>query len=247
MFVRALFFLPSCCTPTSRIPGPPYSMLKRIFQSLLYRLLQPGMHLLLKTGIRPNHLTFLGLVCNGIAVWVFASGTEGDPASLYRAQWMGACWVLAGGLFDILDGRLARLGGYSSSAGAFFDSVLDRYAELLMFAGYGLLALDWGREQALVPVYAAAGASLMVSYSRARLEGLGGEGSIGLFQRAERIVLLNLAAIVGAILGLQGLLGNSSTDQAWRQVMEPTLWILAAGAAFTAAQRLWHGMRVLSR
>ena len=224
-------------------------MLKRIFQSLLYRLLQPGMNLLLKTGIRPNHLTLLGLLCNGMALWVFSRGTENDPNSLYQAQWMGACWVLAGGLFDILDGRLARLGGYSSPAGAFFDSVLDRYAELLMFAGYGLLALHWGRQEALIPVYAAAGASLMVSYSRARLEGLGGEGSIGLFQRAERIVLLSLAAIASGILGLQDAFGAgpADADKAWRWVMEPALWVIAAGAGFTAAQRLWHGMRVLSR
>ncbi len=224
-------------------------MLKRMFQALLYRLLQPGMALLLKTGIRPNHLTFLGLVCNGIALYAFSNGQDGNATSLYRAQWIGATWVLAGGLFDILDGRLARLGGYSTAAGAFFDSVLDRYAELLMFAGYGLLALSWGRTEALLPVFAAAGASLMVSYSRARLEGLGGEGSVGLFQRAERIVLLNLAAIVGAILGLQGAFGPSwaNADKAWRLVMEPALWVIAAGATFTAAQRLWHGMRVLSR
>jgi CDP-diacylglycerol--glycerol-3-phosphate 3-phosphatidyltransferase len=224
-------------------------MLKRLFQALLYRLMQPGMQLLLKTGVRPNHLTLLGLLCNAVALWVFSRAEPGNPDSLYRAQWIGASWVLAGGLFDILDGRLARLGGYAAQSGAFFDSVLDRYAELLMFAGYGLLANAWGRTEVLVPIYAAAGASLMVSYTRARLEGLGGEGAVGLFQRPERLVLLNAAAIVGAILGLREAFGTGADAdiRAWRWIMEPVLWVLAVGALFTALQRLWHGMRALSR
>ncbi len=223
---------------------PSAPMLKQVFQQLLYRLVQPLMALAARTGVRPNHLTLAGLACNAVALWVFARGAGEGWAATYRAQWQGAARVLARGLFDKHDGRQAPLTGNATRSGAFFDSVLDRWAELLMFAGFGWLAWGAGRPQALLATYAAAAASLMVSYTRARIEGLGGGGSVGLFQRPERIVLLCAAAIAAGALGPGGL--GASPEGPWRLVFEPALWVVAGGAALTAVHRLWHGMRTLS-
>ena len=220
-------------------------MLKRLFQDLLYRLVHPFMGLLLRSNIHPNALTILGLLCNVWALWVWASAADGSWSSAYHGLWQGAVWVLAGGLFDILDGRLARLSGQESSAGALFDSVLDRYAEILMFAGLGWLAWHLDRPGAVLASYAAATMSLMVSYARARLEGLGANGTVGLFQRPERIILVSLGAIVCAIAGN----GHwwASPEMAWTFIMEPILWLTAIGAGFTSLQRLVEGYRILQR
>lgn len=114
--------------------------------------------------------------------------------------WAGAL-VLFAGLFDMLDGQVARLGKMSSSFGAMFDSVLDRYSELIMFLGicYYLIAHHYFFSSLFA--FIAMIGSMMVSYTRARAEGLGIECKDGLMQRPERIVLIGVSAIACGIAG----------------------------------------------
>lgn len=112
----------------------------------------------------------------------------------------GAVWLYAfAGILDVLDGRLARRAGKQTAAGALFDSVSDRWGELFVFAGYGWLLHDslW-----LLAVFAAIGGSTMVSYTRARAEGLGLSVAGGLMQRAERIVLVAGGTLLAAWYGI---------------------------------------------
>lgn len=107
-----------------------------------------------------------------------------------------ALWTYAfAGILDALDGRIARLNGEQTQAGALFDSVSDRWSELFMFTGYVwyLRESPW-----MLAVMAAAGGSMMVSYTRARAEGLGINLKGGMMQRAERIVLITLGVLVAA-------------------------------------------------
>jgi len=107
--------------------------------------------------------------------------------------------VLLGGLFDIFDGRVARMSGLASKFGAFYDSVLDRMSEVAMYVG--LLSLYVKYQSGPMDVFmiyvimVAAGGSLMVSYTRAKAEALGLDCSVGLMQRAERLVLIGAASM----------------------------------------------------
>ena len=115
----------------------------------------------------------------------------GDPGA-------GGWLVLLGGAADIFDGRIARARGLASKAGAFLDSTLDRFAETFTFAGLAVAyrASTWG----VLTTVLALGGSLLVSYARARGEGLGVQFRGGLMQRAERLVLLALASLLDPLL-----------------------------------------------
>jgi CDP-diacylglycerol--glycerol-3-phosphate 3-phosphatidyltransferase len=138
--------------------------------------------------VSPNLITALSLAmcaATGIAV-----GTGHLPA---------AVWLFAfAGIFDVLDGRIARLSNHETAAGALFDSVSDRWGELLAFSGYIWYLHDsaW-----LLAVMAALCGSMMVSYTRARAEGLGISLSGGVMQRAERMVLVAAGTLVAAWFG----------------------------------------------
>ena len=106
-------------------------------QQLIYKIINPVVHGMIKVGITPNFITTTGLVLNIVAavVFVYASFAGGDKA-LTCAGWAGGI-VLFAGLFDMMDGRVARVGNMSSTFGALYDSVLDRYSEL--FTLFGIL------------------------------------------------------------------------------------------------------------
>ncbi len=147
------------------------------------RAVSPAARLLLRTGVSPNVLTTAGaLVLIGSAV-AFAVGQVR----------LGGVLLLSSGLFDILDGQVARGGGRTSTFGAFYDSTLDRVGEAALFGGIGLYFLQGGvpPERQVLAVglaMAALAASMLVSYTRARAEGLGVECKVGIAARAERIV-----------------------------------------------------------
>jgi phosphatidylglycerophosphate synthase len=144
-------------------------------------------------------VTITGLVLNiGVAIIFIVGGEEGNRGDLSYVGWAGAL-ILFAGLFDMLDGQVARLGNMSSIYGALFDSVLDRYSELFMFLGicYYLVAHHYFISS-LITFIALIG-SMMVSYTRARAEGLGIESKGGLMQRPERIITVSLAAIACGI------------------------------------------------
>lgn len=164
-------------------------------QQLIYKIINPLVRGMIKVGITPNFITTTGLVLNIVAASVFVfAGFQGEDKALTYAGWAGGI-VLFAGLFDMMDGRVARVGGMSSTFGALYDSVLDRYSELVTLFGilYFLLLRGyfWG---SIITAVALVG-SLMVSYVRARAEGLDLECKVGLMQRPERVVLTALGAI----------------------------------------------------
>lgn len=169
--------------------------------------------LIARTGVRPNTLTLLGFI--GMAV----AGTLCSAGSFFFAGLV----VAVSCTFDAFDGALARASGAASIYGAFLDSFMDRYAEAAVYAGllihYAWAAAPWG---AVAAFFAAIG-SLMVSYARARAEGLGIECRAGLFARPERLAVIIVGLVTGFVL--------------------PVLVILAIATNATAIQRLFYVWR----
>ena len=168
-------------------------------QKGIYSIINPFVRMLIKLGLTPNAITTIGLLLNvGVTIIFIFGGEEGNRGDMRYLGWAGAL-ILFAGLFDMLDGQVARLGNMSSSFGALYDSVLDRYSELLMFFGicYYLVAHHYFISS-LIAFVALIG-SMMVSYTRARAEGLGIECKGGFMQRPERVVTVALAAIACGI------------------------------------------------
>ena len=104
-------------------------------QQTIYVVINPFVKFLIKLGLTPNAVTLIGLILNILVTAIFIEGAEkGHRGELSYIGWAGAL-VLFAGVFDMLDGQVARLGKMSSSFGALFDSVLDRYSELVLFLG----------------------------------------------------------------------------------------------------------------
>ena len=167
---------------------------------MIYTIIQPLVNLLIRLKVTPNQITTAGFVINLVAAIVMIDGGEhGGHTDLTALGWGGGL-ILFAGLFDILDGRLAREGHMATRYGALYDSVLDRYSELVMFLGfcYFLVARHYFLGS-LIGFIALIG-SMMVSYVRARSEGLGIDCKEGLMQRPERIVTLGLSAMVCGIV-----------------------------------------------
>ena len=161
----------------------------------VYPLIDPIVDWLVKKRVHPNLITTSGFVVTVIA---------GVLYGVDHVRTAGAL-VLLGGAHDIFDGRVARVSGLQSKFGAFYDSVLDRISEIVIYIG--LISLYNQYEMSLLNIgmiymiaLAMAG-SLMISYTRAKAETLGLECSVGLMQRAERIVLLGFGSL---IFGLSG-------------------------------------------
>ena len=172
----------------------------------------------------PNMATLLGLLLNGVAAAIIASGSLR----------LGGLMLLFAGLFDMVDGALARVRNQKTTFGAFFDSTLDRYAEGLVLLGVILYALtlhdSTARMEMVALAYLAALSSLLVSYARARAEGLGLSLKSGLMARPERVLLLAVGLLVGG-----------TTVLLW------TVGILAVTSTFTAIQRIVTVWRMLAR
>lgn len=172
-----------------------FSLLRTALQAGIYKVINPFVRLLIKVGFTPNAVTITGMLLNiGVAVVFIAGGEEGNRGDLRYVGWGGAL-ILFAGLFDMLDGQVARLGNMKSEYGALFDSVLDRYSELFTFLGicYYLVAHHYFLSSLFA--FVALIGSMMVSYTRARAEGLGIECKGGLMQRPERVVLLGTSAL----------------------------------------------------
>ncbi|MGH9699654.1 MAG: CDP-alcohol phosphatidyltransferase family protein [Candidatus Acidiferrales bacterium] len=166
--------------------------------------------LLSPTGIPPNVITWSALVLNLWAGILFAAG---------RFAAAGGLMILSG-LCDLLDGRVARLQNRVSLFGGFLDSILDRYADLILFLGLLIYYAHVNRFTYAMLAGAAAAGAVMVSYAKARAESLVPSMEVGFWDRPERLVLL----IIGA-------LGNR---------MPLALWILAIGPNITVIHRIVH-------
>lgn len=168
-------------------------------QKGIYVIINPFVRFLIRIGFTPNTVTMTGFLVNIAAAVIFIAGAEDSNRSdLSYVGWAGAT-ILFAGLFDMLDGQVARLGNMSSKFGALFDSVLDRYSELVMFLGicYYLVAHHYFLSSLFA--FLALIGSMMVSYTRARAEGLGIECKGGLMQRPERVVTIGVAALACGI------------------------------------------------
>jgi CDP-diacylglycerol---glycerol-3-phosphate 3-phosphatidyltransferase len=166
----------------------------------IYRIIDPFVKLLIKLGFTPNTVSVIGFILNiGVAAVFMLGAEKTNRGDLSYVGWAGAL-ILFAGLFDMLDGQVARLGKMGSSFGALLDSVLDRYSELFMFLGicYYLISHHYF----ISSLFAFIGliGSMMVSYTRARAEGLGIDCKGGLMQRPERIVLIGTSALACGIL-----------------------------------------------
>ena len=176
------------------------------------RLIEPVTKYLIRVEINPNVLTTVGFCISILAGYFFAAG-------VIR---MGAVFVLLSGIFDIMDGKIARGSNQVTKFGALYDSTLDRYAEILIFLGIAYHFIDKNMVYTSLMSCIALGGSLMVSYVRARAEGLGFTCKVGLLQRPERIVILGASALAHEYTLIAGLV------------------ILAIFANITAIQRIYH-------
>jgi len=207
-------------------------------QKIIYHVINPVITLMIKLHITPNVVTALGFIGNvgATALFILAARRMAlAPADAFCLMGWGGAVILFAGLFDMMDGRLARLGGMSSTFGALWDSTLDRYSELVSLFGICLIFLLAGDEWFWMGVatFIAMVGSVMVSYVRARAEGLDIECKVGLMQRPERVVVTAVAAIVSGLTG--------------------SLWWLAGGmlliavlANVTAFWRIAHCYKVLN-
>ena len=174
-------------------------------QERIYKIINPVIHGMIKIGITPNMVTTIGFLGNVLAtaMFILASEQATPEAGYVMIGWGGAILIFSG-LFDMMDGRLARLGNMSTAFGAFWDSTLDRYSELFSLFGLTLYLLNTVGTWAGVISFLALVGSIMVSYVRARAEGLDIECKVGLMQRPERVVVTSVVAILTGIFNSNG-------------------------------------------
>ena len=174
---------------------------------------------LARTRVTPNMLTAAGVtLCAAGAVLVYFEYR--DELAFF---WLGGLAFVVGSVLDILDGALARAGGKQTPFGGFLDSTLDRVGEGLMLGSIGLVFMRDGNELALALATAAIGGSFLVPYVRAKAEGLGIKGDVGIGSRTERVAVIS----VGLVLAPWGVLP-------W------AIGVLAAMAWVTVLQRILH-------
>ena len=164
-------------------------------QKVIYYLINPLIKGMIKIGITPNFITTTGFILNLFATGLMIYAAIYDPSNTSIIGYAGGVIIFAG-LFDMMDGRLARLGNMQSTFGALWDSTLDRYSELFTLFGilFYLLANQWVWS-GIITFLAIIG-SIMVSYVRARGEGLGIDVKVGFMQRPERVVVTAIGSIV---------------------------------------------------
>jgi CDP-diacylglycerol--glycerol-3-phosphate 3-phosphatidyltransferase len=173
-------------------------------------ILDPIVNVLAALQVNPNVLTLLGLGVNIFAAVLFAKGMF-TVAGLV---------VLFAGIFDMVDGEVARRTGRVTRFGAFFDSVIDRYSDMMLLLGLVVWYAKLDRIlYAGLAVVSLIG-SIMTSYTRARAESLIPACKVGFLERPERIVLL----IIGAMTNRMG----------------PAMWVMAVLSNWTVSQRIWY-------
>jgi CDP-diacylglycerol--glycerol-3-phosphate 3-phosphatidyltransferase len=171
-------------------------------------LLQHIVRALSLSHIHPNMLTAIGLLINVVAAVLFAQGSF---------FWAGIV-VIGAGLFDMVDGRVARVTNTVTPFGAFFDSVIDRYSDMALYIGLLVYYARAERFLYVVLVAVVMAGSVMISYARARAESLIPTCKVGFLERPERLVLI----IIGAL---------------WNR-MAPVLWIIAVLSNITVIHRI---------
>ena len=182
----------------------------------------PVIRLLARLGISPNLLTILGLLGAGATAYLLSVGR----------MLPGGLVLLASGVLDLLDGALARSTGRATRFGALLDSVVDRAAEAVVLLGLLVFFVQRPSTEGVVLAYLALAGSVMVSYLRARAEGLGIECKVGIMTRSERVAVLSVGLVVGYW---------------WLNAVLVALGVIASLTMVTSAQRLFHIWRTLDR
>lgn len=192
-------------------------------QEYIYKVINPAVRVLIKAGVSPNTVTTVGFLGNlaGACVLVYAGIHK--ECDLYELMaWAGGI-MLVSSVFDMMDGQVARIGKSASPFGALYDSVLDRYSELVTLGAVCLCLSENDFPVGGIVTFAALIGSLMVSYVRARAEGLGLECKIGLMQRPERVVLTCAGLLACGIAGMQE-----------KQLPFDPMWLLLVPMGFIA-------------
>jgi phosphatidylglycerophosphate synthase len=204
-------------------------MFSRLIQQRARQFVASIMRPLARLGINPNVVTLLGLLLSIITACVIASGSVVAGGAL----------VLFAGIFDMFDGAMARVCNAATTFGAFLDSTLDRYSESIILGGLLYYALQrptlhetlwpWTNEQQwmIALIFVAAIGSLMVSYTKARAEGLGLDCRTGMLARPERVVILAIGLLTGTTI--------------W------ALTLLAVLSHVTAVERIIHVWRAANQ
>src|SRR5213593_1651996 len=220
---------PSTCSVesfvTSRYLPPAMNVIPQNVRDGFAKLIDPLALVFIRLRVRPNLITTVGTLV------VIASATA------FGLGWVrsGGLLLLVSGVFDMVDGRVARRADMTTTFGAFYDSTLDRVGESALFTGVAVYFLRGGvpperLAAAVLACFVALAASLLVSYTRARAEGLGLSAQVGVAQRAERVLLLGVPTLFfGA--------GNRGALLFWIVV------ILAVATSVTVVQRVIYVAR----
>jgi phosphatidylglycerophosphate synthase len=194
--------------------------IRRFFENGLRAGVEPMMAALTRWRVHPNTLSTIGFVITCSSGFFFHS---------HHVRTAGVL-ILLGGVFDLFDGTVARRTGLASPFGAFYDSTLDRLSEIAVYLGllslYNDYRLELGDVGTIYAIMLAMAGSLMISYTRSRAEALGIKCTVGLMQRAERVILIGFAAL---------LFGEDSNGI----VLKVVIYVLAVLTNFTVIQRIW--------
>lgn len=174
---------------------------------------------LIESRLTPNAISMTGLVLNVVAavlVW-------------QEEFFLGAIAFIVGSVMDTLDGRYSRMSGKGTQFGAFLDSSLDRIEEAIVLTAVAAYFASQAMQAAVAATSVAIGASLLVSYTRARAEALGVECKVGIASRAVRVVILS----IGLLFAKGASLGDF-------ELLEPAVYVLAGLSVVTTLQRILH-------
>jgi CDP-diacylglycerol--glycerol-3-phosphate 3-phosphatidyltransferase len=174
---------------------------------------------LIESRLTPNAISMTGLILNvaaAVLVWE-------------RYFFLGGIAFIVGSIMDTLDGRYSRMSGKGTQFGAFLDSSLDRIEEAIVLTAVAGYFASRGMQGAAAATAVAIGASLLVSYTRARAEALGVECKVGIASRAVRVVILS----IGLVFAKGASLGDF-------ELLEPAIYVLAALSVITTLQRIMH-------
>jgi len=192
-----------------------FRLITPLVKEVFVKSIEKPVDFFIRLNVNPNFFTILGLILSGIGAFFYGFG-------MLR---LGGVAILLGGISDTFDGKIARSRGIASKFGAVLDSSLDRYAEFFMFFGIMAYLIKFQSslyQLTVIVAFLALMGSILVSYVRARAEGLGLTGNVGMMQRAERIVLIGLASLIH------------------EYALIAVVWIVAFFANVTAIQRIHH-------